>query len=95
MKTVRNIIFSTVSLVAFLSPSAIADTVKIPVGSQGTQTIERPMPGMDKTDVSLKYGDPAKVNPAVGEPPIASWEYEAFIVYFEYNQVLHSVLKKQ
>jgi hypothetical protein len=33
-------------------------------------------------------------NSSVGEPPISSWEYEPFVVYFEYDRVIHSVAKR-
>ena len=30
---------------------------------------------------------------AVGNPPITRWEYPSFVVFFENNIVLHSVVK--
>jgi hypothetical protein len=29
----------------------------------------------------------------VGEPPITRWDYDKFVVVFEYNRVIHSVTK--
>jgi len=31
---------------------------------------------------------------AVGDPPISRWEYADFTVYFEYDRVVHAVLKR-
>ena len=31
---------------------------------------------------------------AVGEPPITRWEYRNMIVYFEYDRVIHAVMKR-
>jgi len=38
-------------------------------------------------------GSPTASLIASGEPPISSWQYRDYIVYFEYDHVLHSVLK--
>ena len=43
--------------------------------------------------VERKFGAPLSKKGAVGDPPIASWEYEDFTVFFEYDRVLHSVEK--
>jgi hypothetical protein len=33
-------------------------------------------------------------NVAVGEPPISSWEYPGMVVFFEYDRVIHAVMKR-
>jgi hypothetical protein len=43
--------------------------------------------------VEEKFGQPAVKHDAVGDPPIARWEYQNFIVYFEYQTVIHAVEK--
>jgi hypothetical protein len=52
-----------------------------------------PMPdrGMTMAQVAGKFGDPRTKTPAVGKPPISRWEYPGFVVYFEYDHVIHSV----
>jgi hypothetical protein len=52
-----------------------------------------PMPdrGMTMAQVTGKFGDPRTKTPAVGKPPISRWEYPGFVVYFEYDHVIHSV----
>jgi hypothetical protein len=69
--------------------------VKIPVAQQATenQALTRPKNGINKDQVKAQYGEPLDWTEAVGDPPISRWEYEHFYVYFEYDLVLHSVLK--
>jgi hypothetical protein len=42
--------------------------------------------------VSSKFGAPTTKIPAVGSPPISRWEYPGFVVYFEADHVIHSVV---
>lgn len=71
-----------------------ADQVRVPVGEQSqASSIARPLAGMKKPDVEEKFGEPLERTGPVGEPPISSWEYRDFTVYFEYNTVLHTVVK--
>ena len=79
----------------FFHLSVVADEVKVPVGQQSAQnlSIERPQSGMSKEQVEQRYGAPEQAIDAVGNPPISSWEYADYIVYFEYDRVIHSVLK--
>jgi hypothetical protein len=78
----------------FLAQMTVADTLKIPVGTQG-QTIEKPSLGQTMTTVKAAYGEPEKVSGPTGEPPITRWDYSAFSVYFEHDSVLHSVVRHQ
>ncbi|MEZ5529998.1 MAG: hypothetical protein R3E57_08720 [Porticoccaceae bacterium] len=82
--------------VALLSLPLAAEQVVVPVGQQAAekQSIKRPTLGINKDRVRAEFGEPMSVNDPVGEPPISSWEYPEFIVYFEYDLVLHSVLKR-
>lgn len=71
-----------------------ADTLVIPVGSQGIDSaIERPQQGQTQSAVEAKFGAPAQRTPAVGQPPITRWDYPQFTVYFESDRVIRSVLK--
>lgn len=54
----------------------------------------RPARGLSMARVEAKYGQPSKKYAAVGDPPITRWEYPGFIVYFEYQTVIHSVTKR-
>ena len=55
---------------------------------------DQPQRGLTKADVAGKWGEPAAEKGAVGEPPISSWEYDTFVVFFEADRVLHSVVKR-
>ncbi len=50
-----------------------------------------PPRGTTKASVRERLGEPERQVPAVGDPPISSWVYERFTVYFEHDRVLHSV----
>jgi hypothetical protein len=70
-----------------------ATTAEVPPQTPAPETsADRPTRGMSMEKVEAKYGAPAKRVPAVGEPPISSWEYPGFIVYFEHNLVIHAVV---
>ena len=52
-----------------------------------------PERGMSMENVEHIFGTPLEKMPAVGKPPITRWEYADYVVYFEYNTVLHTVMK--
>ena len=47
---------------------------------------------MTMDQVATKFGAPTTKVPAVGKPPISRWEYPGFVVYFEAEHVIHSVV---
>ena len=51
-----------------------------------------PSRGMTMQAVESAFGKPNRRVPAIGDPPISRWEYNGFIVYFEDDRVLHSVI---
>ena len=53
-----------------------------------------PANGLSKSEVEARFGAPGVRHDAVGEPPISRWDYENYSVYFEYDLVLHAVLKE-
>jgi hypothetical protein len=73
-----------------------AETLTVPsyVVPNSSEGIVRPTRGMSKSVVEQKFGEPEQKSPAVGEPPITKWTYPDFIVYFEYNHVIHSVIPR-
>jgi hypothetical protein len=79
--------------VAGFAPSGWADMVAadngIAVRDSGVTT---PARGMTMSQVASKFGDPSTKIPAVGTPPISRWEYPGFVVYFERDHVIHSVV---
>ncbi|HEY3852189.1 MAG TPA: hypothetical protein VGL87_14530 [Steroidobacteraceae bacterium] len=53
-----------------------------------------PSRGMTMSQVASKFGAPVTKVPAVGNPPISRWEYPGFVVYFERDYVIHSVVSE-
>lgn len=83
---------------------AVAAAVSLPIAAQnlsipGTDTsaearIAFPARGMTMSQVAKNYGEPVRRRAPVGDPPITRWEYDNFVVYFEYKHVIHSVPKR-
>jgi hypothetical protein len=53
---------------------------------------DHPTRGMSMSQVEARYGAPAERHAAVGAPPITRWDYPSFVVFFEYQHVVHAVL---
>jgi hypothetical protein len=71
-----------------------AETISLPIGEQTKQSnMELPQRGMSKQDVIRDFGDPLEITDAVGKPPISQWLYADYVVYFENDWVLYSVVK--
>ena len=87
------IIFTT----ALIAQVSFAEVLKIPVGTQALDKQQRQLPinGQSRSTVEAQYGAPEAINQAIGKPPISSWQYRDYTVYFEYDHVLHSVRKHQ
>ena len=51
-----------------------------------------PKNGQNKATVEAGFGAPTQKSTAVGDPPISSWKYDKYSVYFEYDLVLFTVL---
>jgi hypothetical protein len=70
-----------------------AETIAVDNGIAVKESdVATPARGMTMDQVATKFGAPATKIPAVGKPPISRWEYPGFIVYFEANHVIHSVV---
>lgn len=81
-------------LLLFVAQTTFAQSVKIPLGEQaGGEHIVMPTTGLSKAAVKARYGEPQKENEPKGKPPISSWDYGEFTVYFENDHVIHSVVK--
>jgi hypothetical protein len=74
--------------------SASAETIAVDNGGIAVKEsdVATPARGMSMDQVSAKFGAPASKVPAVGKPPISRWEYPGFVVYFEHEHVIHSVV---
>lgn len=83
-------------LLALSMPLAgFAETLQIPVGTQGAKDISLPARGEEQASVSRRFGPPEKKHPTVGHPPISRWDYREFSVYFESGRVISSVRRHQ
>ncbi len=78
-----------VSLTGFCKAETIAVDNGIAVKESDIAT---PARGMTMEQVAAKFGAPVSKVPAVGSPPISRWEYQGFVVYFEADHVIHSVV---
>lgn len=76
--------------------AARAETLQIPIGQQASEkwSIDRPIKGMNQEQVKAIFGPPQETRAPKGEPPISSWVYPDYVVYFEYAHVIHTVLIK-
>lgn len=66
-------------------------------GAEGSSTFDqagKPTRGMTGERVRASFGAPQSTVAAVGDPPISRWEYAEFVVFFEYDRVIHSVTKR-
>ena len=91
----RNLLAATVlaSGLTGLCATAGAETVATDSGIAVKESdVATPTRGMTMNQVSTKFGAPTTKVPAVGNPPISRWEYPGFIVYFEADHVIHSVV---
>ncbi|MGB5326117.1 MAG: hypothetical protein WBN40_11930 [Pseudomonadales bacterium] len=80
---------------SFFTAAVQAESLRVPIASQGGDAMDVPRPtaGMTGDRVLARFGEPLRALPPVGDPPISRWEYPDFFVYFEYNHVVHAVLK--
>ena len=77
-----------------IAPFTAAEVITLPIGEQTRMSgLDMPVRSMDKQDVLRDFGDPQEITDAVGEPPISQWVYADYVVYFEGNWVLYSVVK--
>jgi hypothetical protein len=77
------------SLVQPLSAETIAVDHGIAIKASDLPT---PTRGMTMAQVATRFGAPTSKLAPVGQPPIARWEYPGFVVYFEREYVIHSVV---
>jgi hypothetical protein len=76
--------------------TAHAETLRMKVKQERHMNL--PTRGMSMAAVKRAFGAPLKVLPTRGgsskyQPPIHRWEYAQYIVYFEYQHVIHSVAR--
>jgi hypothetical protein len=75
--------------------SSLAEEVRVPVGTQADRSeADFPGTGMSQESVRASWGAPLEIQGPVGQPPITQWHYQDFVVYFENDRVIHTVLKQ-
>ncbi len=96
-KVVLPVVALGLAAAAFVAPNpAHADDLLIK-RLQQERTMQLPARGMTMAQVQRKYGAPRRKLESRGgdsarHPLIKRWEYENYIVYFEHDHVIHSVL---
>jgi hypothetical protein len=88
--------FAAISFALLAGAAVHADTLDMSAAEAEAmfEAPGKPTRGMSQQRVEASYGTPEARVAAVGDPPISSWEYADFIVYFEYDKVIHSVSKR-
>ena len=90
----RRSVFTILLTILGAPITVFSDTLLIDeLESAQTSTSPHPARGMTLDKVASTWGEPESRLRPVGDPPIARWEYSDFVVYFEYQNVIHSVLK--
>lgn len=84
---------SWISVLAALAASAAVNADELQVPASSSSGAGTPSRGMSMEKVEAAFGAPASREAAVGQPPITRWEYPGYVVYFENNIVLHTVIK--
>lgn len=82
-----------IALVLGVAGSVGADTLDMD-GTTVQPASVGPVRGSTQASVEANYGSPNSKKAAVGDPPISSWEYDGFVVFFEYDRVVHAVKKR-
>jgi hypothetical protein len=74
-------------------PAALpAQNLDMPASTPATTAAAGvPARGQTMGSVEKQFGAPAERYPAVGRPPITRWVYPGFVVFFEYDHVVHAV----
>jgi hypothetical protein len=74
------------------APVALADVLLLDgIQAERTTADQRPARGTSMERVEAEFGSPTNRRAAIGDPPIARWDYPGFVVYFEYQYVIHAV----
>ena len=96
MATFRHTIASLalVALTAGFAGPAVAQNLDMQGTEGARQDQGRPTRGMTQASVESTFGAPQSRQSPVGDPPITRWEYADFVVFFEYDRVIHAVARR-
>jgi hypothetical protein len=87
MKARIALLLTLVSAPLYAETVMVGDQVEVKPAS-----INVPHRGSTMEQVEAKFGAPREKHAAVGNPPITVWDYDGFIVYFEKQYVIDSVI---
>ena len=90
MLTIR-LVFLLSLVSGLFAQTVIADTLLVESMHSASAT-SGPQRGMTMDQIMQNWGEPQQRLGPVGEPPISHWVYPGFVVYFESNYALHSVV---
>ena len=79
---------------AAFGPALRAEIVRVDgqgLAGKVVQPPHAPERGMSKARVVKQFGPPMGRTAPVGDPPISSWKYPGYRVYFERDRVIHAV----
>jgi len=88
------------SIAATAALPAHAETLETSQQPQVTVRANVPTRGLSMAQVERRFGAPLEKLPAVGgdaprHPVINRWRYDGYVVYFERNRVIHSVIERR
>jgi len=89
---------TNIILIMFCTLPFVAQGDVIKLANNAAQVVKRidtPRRGINQAEVLRRFGEPRSKQAAVGKPPISSWSYASYDVYFEGDLVLHTVVKPQ
>ena len=93
MRTQGTFLSLIVATGALAFSSAFAQELTTPPpASTPTPAPITPARGSSMDDVKAKFGAPSQEVPAIGQPPITRWDYPGYVVFFEHDKVLHTVV---
>ena len=80
-----------ICLLIIFSAATQADRLVVPGHYDTNERMVMPKRGHSMEQVLAEFGEPERRIEAIGEPPITTWDYGDFRVYFEYQTVLHAL----
>jgi hypothetical protein len=93
MRTQGTFLSLIVATGALVFSSAFAQELTTPPpASTATPAPITPARGSSMDDVKAKFGAPSQEVPSIGQPPITRWDYPGYVVFFEHDKVLHTVV---
>jgi hypothetical protein len=78
-----------------IAMGAAAQNLDVSAGDRSStfEQAGKPTRGMSQASVEANFGAPQSARDAIGDPPITRWEYANFVVFFEFDKVIHAVSK--